>query len=159
MDEWFFCKFSFFLDFYIFYGTLREILIIMYFKTLFYAFLACIPFLNGTSLIYANDDITQSDFTISLCDMDPMRDCDKPYVPSWWEALLAVLDKFASILLFSIPLIAGISFIIAGYFYIFSSGDTEKANKWKIIIKWNIIAILVALCSIVLVRIIASLFS
>jgi hypothetical protein len=91
--------------------------------------------------------------------MDPMRDCDKPYVPSWWEALLAVLDKFASILLFSIPLIAGISFIIAGYFYIFSSGDTEKANKWKIIIKWNIIAILVALCSIVLVRIIASLFS
>ncbi|MBP9779444.1 hypothetical protein KBD33_02340 [Candidatus Gracilibacteria bacterium] len=131
----------------------------MYFKTLFYAILACIPFLNGTSLLYANDDITELGFTISLCAMDPMRDCEKSDIPSGGDALMDILDKFAAILLFSVPLIAGISFIIAGYFYIFSSGDTEKANRGKTIIKWNIIAILVALSSYILVKIVASFFT
>lgn len=63
------------------------------------------------------------------------------------------------ILLFLIPIIAGVSFIIAGYFYIFSAGDSEKAWRAKTIIKWNIVAIFVALLSYGIVRIVAELFS
>jgi hypothetical protein len=55
------------------------------------------------------------------------------------------------------PVIAVISLIFAGYFYILSSGDSEKATKAKTIIKWNIVAILVALFSYVIINMIASL--
>jgi VIT1/CCC1 family predicted Fe2+/Mn2+ transporter len=57
-----------------------------------------------------------------------------------------------------IPIFAALSLLIAGYFYIFSAGDSEKANKAKAIIKWNIIAILVAFLSYGIVKIIASFF-
>lgn len=55
-----------------------------------------------------------------------------------------LLEQITNILLFIVPLIAGISLIIAGYYYILSSGDSEKASKAKTIIKWNLIAIIVA---------------
>ena len=57
-------------------------------------------------------------------------------------------------LLFAIPLIAGISLIIAGYYYILSSGNTEKATQAKVIIKWNIVALLVAFLSYTLVNLV-----
>lgn len=69
-------------------------------------------------------------------------------------ALLYILGKIADMLLFAIPLIAGISLIIAGYYYILSSGNTEKATQAKIIIKWNIVAMLVAFLSYTMVNIV-----
>jgi VIT1/CCC1 family predicted Fe2+/Mn2+ transporter len=51
-----------------------------------------------------------------------------------------------------------VSLLVAGYYYIFSAGDSEKANKAKTIIKWNIIAILVAFLSYGIVSIVASFF-
>jgi hypothetical protein len=53
--------------------------------------------------------------------------------------------------------LAGISFIIAGYYYVLSGGDSEKASQAKTIIKWNLIAIIIALFSYVLIYIVASL--
>jgi hypothetical protein len=58
-----------------------------------------------------------------------------------------------------IPVIAIISVLIAGYFYIFSAGDSEKAGRAKTIIKWNILAIGIALMSWSIIKIIASFFS
>lgn len=58
-----------------------------------------------------------------------------------------------------IPVIAIISVLIAGYFYIFSAGDVEKTDQAKKIIKWNIIAIIIALMSWSIIKIIASFFS
>lgn len=49
--------------------------------------------------------------------------------------------------------------MIAGYFYIFSAGDSEKAWRAKTIIKWNIVAILVAFLSYGIVSIVASFFN
>lgn len=57
------------------------------------------------------------------------------------------------------PIIAAISMMIAGYFYIFSAGDSEKTGRAKVIIKWNIVALLVAFFSWSLVQIIALLFT
>ena len=45
--------------------------------------------------------------------------------------------------------------IIAGYYYILSSGDSEKASQAKIIIKWNLVAILVALFSYTIISLAA----
>jgi hypothetical protein len=38
-----------------------------------------------------------------------------------------LLKNVSDVILFMIPILAGISFLIAGYFYIFSAGDSEKA--------------------------------
>ncbi len=58
-----------------------------------------------------------------------------------------------------IPIIAIVSVLIAGYYYIFSAGDSEKAGQAKNIIKWNLIAIIVAFMSWSMIQLIASLFS
>jgi hypothetical protein len=63
------------------------------------------------------------------------------------------------ILLFMIPIFAAVSLMIAGYFYIFSAGDSEKTGRAKTIIKWNIVAILVAFLSYGIVQIVASFFN
>jgi hypothetical protein len=128
----------------------------MYYKKLYFiltAYLSAITF-----PVFADDDITSPGFTITLSNLDPVPH-GSTSVPGWRAALMTILQNLSEILLFTIPLIAGVSFIIAGYFYIFSSGDTEKANQWKTIIKWNIIAILVAFFSWTLVQLIVSFFS
>lgn len=63
-----------------------------------------------------------------------------------------VLGKIAELLLFAIPLIAGISFLVAGYYFIISSGNSEKATQAKVIIKWNLVAMAVAFLSYGLVN-------
>lgn len=63
-----------------------------------------------------------------------------------------VLGKIAELLLFAIPLIAGISFLVAGYYFIISSGNSEKATQAKVIIKWNLVAMAVAFFSYGLVN-------
>jgi uncharacterized membrane protein len=57
------------------------------------------------------------------------------------------------------PIIAAISVMVAGYFYIFSAGDSEKTSRGKVIIKWNLVALLVAFFSWSLVQIIALLLT
>lgn len=75
------------------------------------------------------------------------------------QAIFVILEGVSRLLLFMIPVIAIVSTLIAGYYYIFSAGDSEKANKAKTIIKWNIIAIVIALMSWSIIQLIASLFS
>ncbi len=70
-----------------------------------------------------------------------------------------ILGKITDILLFAIPMLAGISLLIAGYIYIFSAGDSEKATKAKMIIKWNIVALFVGFLSYGIVSIVASFFN
>lgn len=89
--------------------------------------------------------------------MDPLGNTSQ-IDPGIWS-FNKFLWNVTYILLFLIPIIAGVSFIIAGYFYIFSAGDSEKAWRAKTIIKWNIVAIFVALLSYGIVRIVAELFS
>ena len=55
------------------------------------------------------------------------------------------------------PIIAAVSIMIAGYYYILSSGDSEKATQAKTIIKWNLVAILVALFSYAIIQLLATL--
>jgi hypothetical protein len=73
--------------------------------------------------------------------------------------LVVLLKSISDILLFTIPIIAAVSLLVAGYFYIFSAGDSEKVGRAKTIIKWNIIAILVAFLSYGIIRLIASFFA
>ena len=106
------------------------------------------------------DDIRCPEYQIFLWNMDPVG-VDHPGLSSsgWKWALLFVLQNFSEFLLFMIPIIAAVSLLIAGYFYIFSAWDSEKTSKAKTIIKWNIIAMLVAFFSYWLIQIIVQLFS
>jgi hypothetical protein len=72
---------------------------------------------------------------------------------------LRILGNITDVLLFMIPIIAAVSILIAGYFYIFSAGDSQKTDRAKTIIKWNIVAMLVAFLSYGIVRIVASFFT
>ncbi len=74
-------------------------------------------------------------------------------------SFVTLLGNITDILLFMIPIFAAVSFVIAGYFYIFSAGDSEKAGRAKTIIKWNIVAMLIAFLSYGIVKIVASFFN
>jgi hypothetical protein len=132
-------------------------------------FLACsIAFLVGTSFFlpytFAEDrcannanaanDITCLGFKINLVSIDPVGSGNP--VTGWTAAATGLLDKIAGLLLFLVPIIAGVSMIIAGYYYILSSGDSEKAQIAKTIIKWNLVAIFVALFSYAIIVTIAA---
>lgn len=102
-------------------------------------------------------DVTSSDFTISVSDLDPIY---WNTVSTTWmggiNSIKYILEKTWNILLMLIPLLAGVAFVIAGYFYIFSYTDGDNVTKWKNIIKYNIIAIIVAFMSGAIVRIVAA---
>ncbi len=105
-------------------------------------------------------DVTSPCFVVKLADMDPLGDSRDGGSPAGGiDAFKQILTSITDILLFIIPIIAAASLLIAGYFYIFSAGDSEKAGRAKMIIKWNIVAILVAFLSYGIVKIVASLFS
>lgn len=106
-------------------------------------------------------DITNSHFMVDLSKMDPLAGShDSPSSPPGGiQAFQAGLGKLTNILLILIPIIASVSMLIAGYFYIFSAGDSEKAGRAKTIIKWNIMAISVAFLSLGIVKIVASFFN
>lgn len=106
-----------------------------------------------SSYAFGSDDLTSPEFTVNLLAMDPVHTSYKDLgLTQWTWALLFILGKVADILLFVVPILAGISLMVAGYYYIFSSGDTEKASQAKTIIKWNIVALLVAFLSYSLVK-------
>lgn len=88
--------------------------------------------------------------------MDPLGNTST-IAPGIWS-FAKILWNVTNILLILIPIIAGISFLIAGYFYIFSAGDSEKAWRAKTIIKWNIVALFVAFLSYGIVTTVASFF-
>lgn len=96
------------------------------------------------------DDLTKPDFSLCLENMDPIND-GYENTATWTDALLFILGKIADILLFVVPILAGISLMVAWYYYIFSSGDTDKATQAKTIIKWNVVALLVAFFSYAMV--------
>lgn len=119
----------------------------------------CHSVIFGTS-VFADNDVKSQKFTVDLATMDPLGSSHNGGVPiGGVGALTSVLGKVTDILLFMIPIFAAVSLMIAGYFYIFSAGDSEKAWRAKTIIKWNIVAIFVAFLSYGIVRIVASFFS
>jgi Type IV secretion system pilin len=101
--------------------------------------------------------MTDTSFTINLGKMDPVGSSSSTTLQGK-DALVKLLGNISEFLLFLIPLIAVISILIAGYFYIFSVGDSEKTGRAKGILKWNLIAILVAFLAYGLLNIIRSFF-
>ncbi len=116
--------------------------------------------------IYAADtcpdetNITCANFELDLSNMDPVGGGKKIDAWQWGVEVLTILIwSLSDLFLFIIPIIAAISFLAAGYFYIFSAGDSEKVGRAKTIIKWNVIAILVAFLSYSIIRLVALLFA
>lgn len=146
-----------FLLFFLFSCTIGDITYIMH-KILFLTYLWL--FFTGSFIsLYASGstDVTSTEFMVDIWAFNIVWGAN-----SWAkgiEAFKGVLGRVTDVLLFMIPIFAWVSLLIAGYFYIFSAGDSEKANKAKTIIKWNIVAILVALFSYGIVNIVAAFFS
>ncbi len=90
---------------------------------------------------------------VNLKNIDPVGSWND--ITGGTVAATTLLWKIASLLLFIIPIIAWVSMVIAGYYYILSSGDSEKASQAKNIIKWNLVAILVALFSYTIIALAA----
>jgi hypothetical protein len=103
--------------------------------------------------------ITDTSFKINLGCMDPINNGSSIEWKGSEGIIQTLLTSFSELLLFTIPIIAVVSFLIAWYFYIFSAGDSEKVNRAKTIIKWNVLAIIVALLSYGIVRLIAWFFA
>ncbi len=130
---------------------------------LFQKILITFLFLSISSFIWgvfadttsSDQDITNSNYRIDLGNIDPLSAShSSATTTSGMGSLNYPLEQITNILLFLVPLIAGISLIIAGYYYILSSGDSEKASKAKTIIKWNLIAIIVAFLAYTIVNLV-----
>lgn len=111
------------------------------------------------SSIFAQGDMTTVGFTIPLNELDPLIGSKSGSSATGIDSLFYLLEAFSRLLLMMIPVIAIVSVLIAGYYYIFSAWDAEKAGRAKTIIKWNIIAIIIALLSWSIIQFIASIFS
>lgn len=103
--------------------------------------------------------IDKANFRLDVGCMGPVPSGPSADVSGGIPILTAFLGRFADLLLFLIPIMAAVSFLIAGYYYIFSAGNSEKVGRAKTIIKWNIVAMTVALLSYGIVRLIAQFFS
>lgn len=120
--------------------------------------------ISGVFAACSKDNITCSTFELDLTKMDPMggshgsNGSNLASGVGGVEVLKILLGSIANVLLFVVPVIAVISLMVAGYFYIFSAGDSEKTTKAKTIIKWNIIAIIIAFLSYGIVNLIAQFF-
>lgn len=134
---------------------MKKILLILTFGLL--------PFLMVYPSVSANqNNLNSQNFMVNVNAFDPLGGNH-----SWGvsassgpqEIFLSFIRKVTNILLILIPILAGISFVIAGYFYIFSAGDSEKAGRAKTIIKWNIIAIFIGFLSFLIVSIVSSFFN
>ncbi len=102
------------------------------------------------------NDMTSPDYMVDLNALDATAGSNSRGVfltSDWW--VTSILEAISRILLILIPIIAGISGVIAGYFFVFSWGDTENVTKAKWIIRANIIAIIIALFSYSLISFVA----
>ncbi len=121
----------------------------------------CLSFFS-LSFVYSagsSSDFTSTGFTVDVCAMSILWCSNDASETAGIWSLLRILGNITDVLLFMIPIIAAVSLMIAGYFYIFSAGDSQKADRAKTIIKWNIVAMLVAFLSYGIVRIVASFFT
>lgn len=117
-----------------------------------------VPDLFAVETVSPENNILSDGFRVDVRDFHPLTTDTGGELPgTGW--LLWILGNISDILLMIIPLLAAISIIIAGYFMIFSGGVSEQVSKGKTIIKWNLIAIIVAFLSYSLVQLIASFFS
>lgn len=74
--------------------------------------------------VYADptDSLNSTSFIVDLAPMDPFRDAtDRDAPPGGIGAFNQIIKNITNILLFMIPIIAAVSLLIAGYFYIFSA--------------------------------------
>lgn len=141
------------------------------FLHIFFAIFSIIIFLGVFSFdtVFANTawaiqttttDFTSSGFVIELDSLDPIGNGQASDSSLRGKAaLLKILEKVSEFLLMLMPLIAGVALIISGYFFIFSGGESEKVTLGKNIIKFNIIALVVAFFSWGIISIIASFFN
>lgn len=115
----------------------------------------------------STSDFTSPDFRVNLTELDPINHGTKTAETKdqivkkngdWKSLFQSIMSSISNLLLMLIPLLAAISLIIAGYFYIFSGADSELVGKAKNIIKYNLIAMLVAFLSYVIIATIASFF-
>ena len=105
-------------------------------------------------------NMSESSFKLDLGCMDPVSDGTSNIDGQWGtEVLTTLLANLSDLFLYIIPIIAALSFLVAGYFYIFSAWDSEKVGRAKTIIKWNIIAIFVSLLSYGIINFIAQIFT
>lgn len=124
---------------------------------------------NGTMWGDAKKDWSSSGFQIQLSEFDPIKKeapktadnqtTTKPKPGDWDSLVKSFLEKISNLFLLVIPIIASVSLIIAGYFYIFSFANDDHVTKAKTIIKYNFIAILVAFGSWVIISTLAGFFS
>ena len=157
------CCFCKFLDFFEEYGIIKLYSIISSMKRILT--IIFISYINVYTLLFTkwvfaasgNDDLTKPTYILDLRNLSPISWSSSGTISESGTWIIEVLlDKVSALLLFILPVIAAISLIVAGYYYILSSGDSEKATQAKIIIKWNVIAILVALFSFAIISLIAS---
>ena len=128
-------------------------------RTIFFLIItATLPLFAGVSTGFAEntDNPTDTNFVIHVSDMSPTGSNGGDH--GGVQALRDVIKYVANILLFMIPILAAIAGVVAGYYYIFSGGSENRTNIAKGIIKWNLIAILVAFFSWSIVNMIASFF-
>lgn len=134
---------------------------------MFLAFVAIFSFSNSEIFAQQSMDFGSGSFRIDLSQLDPIdhgvKTSDsannRPAQTGWKGLFLGIMNSISNLLLTIIPLLAGVALIIAGYFYIFSFSDGEFVGRAKNIIKYNLIAILVAFLSWVIISVIASFFS
>lgn len=134
---------------------------------MFLAFVAIFSFSNSEIFAQQSMDFGSGSFQIDLSQLDPIdhgvKTSDsvnnRPAQTGWKGLFLGIMNSISNLLLTIIPLLAGVALIIAGYFYIFSFSDGDFAGRAKNIIKYNLIAILVAFLSWVIISVIASFFS
>ncbi len=105
------------------------------------------------------DDISSSTFQLDLCAMDPIHSSNCGTSVSGKYAFEFLLGKVSTILLYLVPILAGVSLMVAGYYSILSAGDSEKLSQAKTIIKWNIVAVLVAFFSLSIIKVVQYLIS
>lgn len=107
-------------------------------------------------------------FRVHLSEFDPIQkngpntsEISGDSTPSkgWKGIVQSLLERLSNLFLMVIPILAAISLIIAGYFYIFSFASDENVTKAKTIIKYNLIAMVVAFGSWAIISTLAGFFS
>lgn len=88
---------------------------------------------------------------VTLSNLDPIPR-DSAQSTTWKDSLKRIFETVSNIMLALIPMIAAICILVAGYFYIFSYSDDENVSRAKKIIKYNLIAMLVAFFSYAIMK-------